>query len=144
MRMKNGKTNMTIKKTFPPKKTCNLRMIFLLVILFFFSLKFFHREYQCFLVDKYGVEVKAYVYKATRKEKFSRRANYYVYYEFPVKKRWYKKKAGMFHNEFYEGDSIKVKYLPENPDVNFLTDRIDNSIYGLTKKIMSKAIKRTQ
>lgn len=79
--------------------------------------------YQMFSVDKYGIEATATVYKTTRKR--GRRTLYFVYYEYPVKRRWYKAKELMDKKEYSKGDTIRIKYLPKEPEVNFTVNDID-------------------
>lgn len=79
--------------------------------------------YQMLSVDKWGVEATATVYKTTKKR--GRRTLYFVYYEYPVKKRWYKAKELMGKREYVKGDTLKIKYLPEDPDAHFTMKDID-------------------
>ena len=48
-----------------------------------------------------------------------------MYYEFQAGRKWYKAKKSMDKKEYSKGDTLKIKYLPENPEVNFTVNDID-------------------
>lgn len=93
-----------------------------------------HYTYQLFLADRYGVETTAVVYKTTKRERRGG-TDYYIYYEFPVKRRWFKTKDLIEKNEYFRGDSVRIKYLPKDPDTNFRIKEIDSNL-GTLKKIL--------
>lgn len=88
--------------------------------------------YQKYTVYKNGIEVTATVYKTTKQG--GRRTLYFMYYEYQAGRKWYKpRKTMMGKNEYSKGDTVRIKYLPKDPEVNFIVKELDDNMNGLKK-----------
>ena len=48
-----------------------------------------------------------------------------MYYKFQAGRKWYKAKKSMNPKEYSKGDTVRIKYLPKDPEVNFTVKTID-------------------
>ena len=106
--------------------TLPLVIYFLLIIIKFPAIL---NEYK---LDKHGIETTAIVDKIIRVK--GKNPSYAMYYRYPVKNRWYKNRRKMYQREYSKGDTVRIKYLPEDPKTSLPVKHISYEM-SITRKI---------